>query len=114
MQNIITRITYINGMHWGFFDKHKKAVVFFDYDKLKIVVGDGVFVFKKGGFFVSANYKSNLVILNGEGFYVNHFRNLNSDEPVLIKNLKFVMPSLHFQEEFFEELKKIAHVQDFG
>ena len=114
MQNVVTRITYVNGMHWTFFDKHKKAIIFFDYNRIKIIVDDGVFVFKKGNFFVSANFKSNLIVLNGEGHFINHFRSLRPDTPVVIKNLKFVMPSLHFQETFFEELKKIAHVQDFG
>ena len=105
--NFTTNITYVNGIKWGFFQKLKRAVVFIDVDELKIIVGDNKFVFHRGDFFTSYNYKTGLIIINGEGKY------LCGSQSYIIKNVKFRMPANAILDKFTMELKTISAIQEF-
>lgn len=105
--NFITHITYVNGMDWNFFDKLKRAVVFIEGDFLKIRVEGNTFIFRKGEFFTSYNYKKRLIVLNGEGFYAKDLSR------TVIKNIKFKMPAPIILNSFTEHLKELTTIQDF-
>lgn len=106
--NFATNVTYVNGMKWSFFDKYKRAIVFIDGNELKILVGENRFVFKQGDFFTSYNYKTNLIIINGEGFYLCGSRKYK------IKNVKFKMPARSILDKFTTDFKTITAIQEFN
>lgn len=106
--NFVTNITYVNGMKWGFFQKFKRAVVFIDGNELKILMGDDKFVFTQGDFFTSYNYKTGLIILNGEGYFHS------GSKKRVIKNVKFKMPARSILERFTEQFRDITSIQEFN
>lgn len=107
MDAYTSKIEFVNGMKWGFFDKLKKAYITVEGSFLVIRVGDDKFEYKKGDFYISLNHTTEHVVVNGEGNFIKEFKKTP------VRNMKFRMPAKPFRSAFFEELKTISDTHDF-